>query len=211
VKDGLWLDNIRIWRQDHLLLEVNIHITSGEIVTLMGPSGSGKSTLLAYICGMLPEAFHAEGGVYLLGEAMQNMAPEKRDIGLLFQDDLLFPFLSVAGNLAFGLKSGGRRAERDERIAEALENAGLPDFGARDPASLSGGERARISLLRTLLAEPKALLLDEPFSKLDTNLRASFREFVFTQARARQLPVLMVSHDIADAQASGGKIIQLSA
>jgi putative thiamine transport system ATP-binding protein len=132
--------------------------------------------------------------------------PEKRRVGLLFQDDLLFPHLSVAGNLGFGLKPGPNRA----RIIEAaLADAGLAGFGQRDPATLSGGQRARVSLLRVLLSEPEALLLDEPFSKLDPALRAQFRNFVFDSARQAGLAVLLVTHDFEDAKAAGGPILRV--
>jgi ABC-type uncharacterized transport system, ATPase component len=117
----------------------------------------------------------------------------------------------VAGNLAFGLPSGLSRRERQRRVADALLDAELAGLGGRDPATLSGGQRARVALLRTLLSEPEALLLDEPFSKLDAELRARMRTFVFEHARQRGLPTLLVTHDPADAQAAGGPVITLGA
>jgi len=173
----------------------------------MGPSGSGKSSLLAFICGTLDPVFRSEGRVRLDGDDITDLAPERRHLGILFQDDLLSPHLSVGGNLAFGLPAGLSSRERDERVAVALDEAGLGGFARRDPARLSGGQRARVSLLRMLLSQPRALLLDEPFGRLDSRLRDQFRQLVFDRARANSLPVLMVSHDMADAEAASGKII----
>jgi putative thiamine transport system ATP-binding protein len=186
-----------------LFAPVTCAVRPGEIVTVMGPSGSGKSTLLALVSGFLDPAFTPEGEVVLAGAPILALAPERRRVGILFQDDLLFPHLSVAGNLAFGLAR--RRA-----VAAALAEAGLAGFEHRDPATLSGGQRARIALLRTLLAGPRALLLDEPFGKLDRALRHEIRRFVFDHARERALPVLLVTHDAADAEAAGGPVVTLA-
>jgi putative thiamine transport system ATP-binding protein len=178
----------------------------------MGPSGVGKSTLLATIGGFLDPAFAASGRVLIDDADVTDLPAERRRIGILFQDDLLFPHLSVGGNLAFGLTEAVRgRAARRERIETALATAGLAGFAPRDPATLSGGQRARVALLRTLLAEPRALLLDEPFAKLDTTLRRDFRSFVFAHASERKLPTLLVTHDAEDAKAAGGPIITLNA
>jgi putative thiamine transport system ATP-binding protein len=184
-------------------------VAPGEIVTVMGPSGSGKSTLLAFIGGFLDPAFTAKGEVLIGAQAITHLPPERRRVGILFQDDLLFPHLSVGENLAFGLRAGGGRTERRRQVEEALAAAGLAGYSARDPATLSGGQRARVGLLRTLLAEPRALLLDEPFGKLDRSLRGEIRGFVFEHARARALPILLVTHDDEDAEAAGGAIIRL--
>jgi putative thiamine transport system ATP-binding protein len=190
--------------------DLSLRVEPGEIVTVMGTSGSGKSTLLAFIGGHLERGF-AVGGEVLLGDTdLSRLPPPRRRIGLLFQDDLLFPHLSVGDNLAFGLSGEVKgRLARQKAIRSALENADLQGFEDRDPATLSGGQRARVALMRTLLSEPKALLLDEPFSKLDAELRQDFRHFVFSHARARRLPVLMVTHDETDAIAAGGRTIAL--
>lgn len=184
-------------------------IAPGEVLSVMGPSGSGKSTLLAFVAGFLDPAFRAEGAVLVGDEDLTRRPPERRRLGLLFQDDLLFPHLSVAGNLAFGLRPEVKGAARRQTIERALAEAGLAGFGPRDPATLSGGQKARVALLRTLLAEPRALLLDEPFGKLDRDLRQEIRRFVFDHAAARRLPTLLVTHDPEDAADAGGAVITL--
>lgn len=208
---GLALSNVTITVGDATLVDaLDLRVAPGEAVTVMGPSGSGKSSLLAFVGGFLDRAFSASGEILLDGVSLAALPPQARRIGILFQDDLLFPHLSVGGNLAFGLSDDVRgRAARLARIDEALEQAGLQGFRDRDPATLSGGQRARVALMRTLLAAPKALLLDEPFGKLDRPLRKEFREFVFGHARKRGLPTLLVTHDAEDAEAAGGRVVSL--
>jgi len=191
---------------------LDLAVPAGGTATLMGRSGCGKSSLLAYVAGTLDPVFSASGRVRVDGADVGALPPERRRIGILFQDDLLFPHLSVGGNLAFALPREvvGRAARRDA-IACALAEAELAGFEHRDPATLSGGQRARVAVMRTLLAAPRALLLDEPFNKLDAQLRADFRRFVFEHARERALPVLLVTHDAADAQAAGGAVVTLGA
>jgi putative thiamine transport system ATP-binding protein len=208
---SLVLDTVSIAMNGSRLLSVNRTVAAGDVLTIMGPSGVGKSTLLSYITGTLPSAFDASGRILLHGEDITNAAPHNRRIGILFQDDLLFPHLSVGGNLAFGLPKGGTRAERADRINAALADVGLVGFADHDPDTLSGGQKARVALMRVLLAGPCALLLDEPFSRLDAALRDQIRSLVFQRAKAYQLPVVMVTHDLEDAQAAGGDIITLSA
>jgi putative thiamine transport system ATP-binding protein len=188
-----------------LFSDLSLRVPPGTVVTLMGPSGSGKSSLLSLICGTLDATLESSGRVWLDGVELGPLPPERRRIGILFQDDLLFPHLSVAENLAFALPAALRgRAARRAKVEAALAEAELAGYGERDPASLSGGQRARVALMRTLLAEPRALLLDEPFAKLDVALRARIRDFVFGHAQAAGLPTLLVTHDPADAAAAGG-------
>ena len=208
--DGLTVHNLTISRGADLLLAVDFTIPPGEILTVMGPSGVGKSTLLSAISGHLAPPFTLAGQITLNGHDLRLMPPTARRIGILFQDHLLFPHLSVGGNLAFALPPGGARAARRARVEQALSEIGLTRFFDRDPATLSGGQKARVALMRMLLAEPQLLLLDEAFSGLDRDLRQQIRSLVFTHAKARALPVLMVTHDPEDAAASNGPILPLT-
>ncbi|HEY7687621.1 MAG TPA: ATP-binding cassette domain-containing protein [Dongiaceae bacterium] len=206
---GLELRDLRLELAGRPLLgPLTLAIAPGEIVTLMGPSGCGKSSLLALICGTLDPVFTGHGHILLDGQDIGGLPPERRGIGILFQDDMLFPHMTVGENLGFAVpRNAHNRGERQALIESALGEAGLEGFSGRDPATLSGGQRARIALLRTLLSHPRALLLDEPFGKLDADLRASFSELVFGHARRRGLPTLLVTHDPIDAQAAGGRIV----
>ncbi len=194
-----------------LFAPLTIDVSADTVTTIMGPSGCGKSSLLAHICGTLPPIFATSGRVELNGVDLAGVAPERRRTGILFQDALLFPHMSVGENLAFGLPAArdGRKA-RHARVETALAEAGLDGMANRDPATLSGGQQARVAVMRTLLSNPAALLLDEPFSKLDAELRARFRRFVFDHAKARGVPTLLVTHDPNDAEAAGGPIIELT-
>ena len=207
--EGLCLKSVCIAKDNTTLIDIDVHIKPGEITSIMGPSGSGKSTLLSFIIGTLAPDFDSRGSIVLDGVDVTDLAAERRRIGILFQDDLLFPHLSVGDNLAFGLSAAVRGPERTARVQDALSEIGLTDFATRDPDTLSGGQKARVALMRMLLSEPKALLLDEPFSRLDTDLRAQIRSLVFEHAKARGLPVLMVTHDDQDANAAGGQVIRL--
>jgi putative thiamine transport system ATP-binding protein len=202
---GLTLDALQIDHAGTPLVRLSARVIPGQVLTVMGPSGSGKSTLLAALIGALPAAFTLSGRVLLNDKDITTLPTAQRRIGILFQDDVLFPHLSVAQNLGFGLRPGGSRVDRQARVEAALDRMGLSGFGPRDPASLSGGQRARVALARTLLAEPLALLLDEPFSKLDQTLRAQIRDLVF--AETRNLPVILVTHDPEDARAAGGPVV----
>ena len=207
--EGLKLDRFAIDRDSRRLLAVDAIVAPGEVLSVMGPSGTGKSTLLAAILGALPRGFVATGSVVLDGRDLDGLPPEHRRIGLLYQDPLLFPHLDVAGNLAYGLPPGGGRAHRRAVVEDALARIGLAGFEPRDPATLSGGQAARVALARTLLARPRALLLDEPFSKLDAVLRDDMRDLVRSEVRARAIPAILVTHDEADAATMGGPVIRL--
>jgi putative thiamine transport system ATP-binding protein len=204
---GLTLQGIRLALSGAALLSVDATIAPGEVLTVMGPSGSGKSSLLAYIAGFLDRDFRAEGRIVLDGMDVTGLPAEQRRIGLLFQDPMLFPHLSVLGNLKFGIPAGA--TDRNARAQAALAEVGLEGFGARDPATLSGGQKARIALMRLLLSEPCAVLLDEPFSKLDAHLKDEIRALVFARLKARGLPGLLVTHDEADAAAAGGPVLRI--
>lgn len=204
----LQLDALRVALRGQVLVDLTVTVAPGTILTIMGPSGTGKSTLLAAIIGTLPAEFQQSGQITLAGRDISSLPTRLRRVGILFQDDILFPHLSVGQNLAFALPPGltGRGARR-AKIESALASAGLSGFADRDPATLSGGQRARVALLRTLLADPCALLLDEPFSRLDSDLRAHIRRFVFDSARRAGVPVILVTHDAEDARAAGGPVL----
>ncbi len=192
-----------------LLRGLRARVAPGDVLAVMGASGSGKSSLLAWIAGTLNAPFEASGELRLDGAALSTLPIQQRRIGLLFQDDLLFPHMSVRDNLLFALPAGDR-AQRMAAADAALAEAGLAGFGDRLPSSLSGGQRSRVSLLRALLAQPRALLLDEPFSKLDAALRAQMREFTFTTLRERRVPAVLVTHDAADVP-PGAQVVNLDA
>jgi putative thiamine transport system ATP-binding protein len=207
----LILTDVRIAVGNRVLVDrLSLTVEPGEAATIMGPSGSGKSTLLAYIGGWLDPAFTASGEVRLGDESLSGLPSERRRIGVLFQDALLFPHLSVGENLAFALPRTVRgRAERRRAIEAALEAAELAAYADRDPATLSGGQKARVALFRTLLSEPRALLLDEPFNGLDAEMKDRVREFVFRHVRKSGLPTLLVTHDSEDARAADGPVVRL--
>ena len=173
-------------------------VPKGQIRLLHGASGCGKSTLLALISGTGIANVNWSGNIRLDGVDIGALPAHRRQVGLMYQDALLFPHLTVGENLAFGLAPSIRGKARYAAVKDALAAASLNAFGERDPASLSGGQAARIALMRALLAAPKALLMDEAFSSLDPELRRQFGHFVADQIKLRQIPALLVSHDVAD-------------
>jgi putative thiamine transport system ATP-binding protein len=196
---SLELKQVQITRKGEALFSpISLSIPRGETATVMGASGCGKSTLLSAICGSLSRGFSLQGEILLEGRTINAIPMERRNIGILFQNDLLFPHMSIGSNLAFALPAGMPRHQREKKVTQALSQAGLEGFEDRDPATLSGGQRARVSLLRTLLANPGALLLDEPFSKLDQGLKGQIRAFLFAQVKRMNIPALLVTHDPGD-------------
>ena len=183
-----------------LVHDLHLHVRAGVIHTVMGASGSGKSTLLGAICGTLGDGLQFDGDIELDGQRIEQLPTERRQIGMLFQEDLLFAHMTVRENLLFAVPPGAKseKRAREDKVRQGLQDLGMTEFADADPATLSGGQRARIALMRALLAEPKALLLDEPFSKLDATLRERLRKFVFELVLQRKLPVLLVTHDAAD-------------
>ncbi len=198
-----------------LLRDLRFDVAPGDTLTLMGASGSGKSSVLAAIAGTLSsvvedaQALRFDGTISLDGTDVTALPTARRGIGLLFQDPLLFAHMTVAENLLFAVPPGPR-AQRMEKVQQALQDAELAGYGERDPATLSGGQRARVALMRALLARPRALLLDEPFSKLDAALRDQFRAFVFDHIRAQNIPAVLVTHDAADI-ADAAQVLELPA
>jgi putative thiamine transport system ATP-binding protein len=203
--DGLHVHIERLGSAHHALVSgLRLHVPPGEILTLMGPSGCGKSSVLAAIAGTLAsvseglQPLQLQGSVQLNGRELSHLPTHQRGVGLVFQDALLFPHMTVAENLLFAVPANGNNAQRQARVQQALQEAELSGMGERDPSTLSGGQRARVALMRALLAEPQALLLDEPFSKLDAALRAQLRPWVFAHVREQRIPVLLVTHDEQD-------------
>lgn len=197
---SLCVKNLTISDSSHTSLfdAVTFCIEPGQILTLMGPSGCGKSTLLSVVAGHLSSEFQCSGEIRLNNNDLTDLPPEKRRVGILFQDDLLFPHLSIWENLALALPDRFKGINRKQKALDTLSEIELRHLADHAPSQISGGQRARISLMRMLLAEPAAILLDEPFSKLDKSLRMSFRSWVFTQISDRQIPTLMVTHDEDD-------------
>lgn len=197
---SLCLENFTIAKAggEVLFPPLNIYVEKGDILCLMGPSGCGKSTLLDAIAGHLSNAFSYSGGIQLNGLALNALPAHQREVGILFQDDLLFPHLSVWENLAFALPDCIKGGARKATALQALNNISLSSLVDSYPNQISGGQRARVSLMRMLLAKPKLALLDEPFSKLDKALRVQFRDWVVDQLKQANVPALMVTHDEED-------------
>ncbi|NOH79593.1 ATP-binding cassette domain-containing protein [Vibrio sp. RE86] len=197
---SLCLENLTIRKRggETLFSNFSVEVKAGEILTLMGPSGCGKSTLLDAIAGHLSKEFQLSGKVSLNDKPLNDLEPHKRGVGILFQDDLLFPHLNVWENLAFALPNSVKGNERKHQALEALKSIELSKLSEAYPDQISGGQRARISLTRMLLAKPKLVLLDEPFSKLDKTLRDQFRCWVIEQLKAADIPALLVTHDQED-------------
>ena len=211
MNDGLHVHIDRLGSAHHALVSgLHLHVPPGEILTLMGPSGCGKSSVLAAIAGTLAsvseglQPLQLKGSVQLNGRELSQLPTHQRGVGLVFQDALLFPHMTVAENLLFAVPAistngtNSTTAQRQARVQQALQEAELSGMGERDPSTLSGGQRARVALMRALLAQPRALLLDEPFARLDVPLRERMRQLVFTTVRERQIPALLVTHDPAD-------------
>ncbi len=202
----------------HTLLSINIAIHSGELYTVMGASGSGKSTLLNVISGIHDrQRFEYSGKICINNQEISSVAPHQRQVGMMVQDFLLFPHLKVGQNLLFGMKhippiqqANGQLSWRDrkelryERLYKALDDVQLSrNLLDRYPDTLSGGQVARVALMRTLLSDPKVLLLDEPFSRLDAPLRAEIRALVKDCVERLGIPTLLVSHDTEDILQAG--------
>ena len=190
--------------------ELDLAVAHGEIVSLIGPSGCGKSTALRLVAGLeRPDA----GCVSIAGQVVADrgrmVAPEKRHVGMVFQDHALFPHLSVARNVAFGLH-GRPAAERDARVREVLDLVRLGDLARRYPHELSGGEQQRVALARALAPRPEVVLLDEPFSSLDESLRAQVRAELVGVLRATGTTAVMVTHDQTEALSTGDRVVVMN-
>ncbi len=169
-----------------------------EVVAIQGPSGCGKTTLLRGIAGLEPEVV---GTMRYQGRDLIAAAPEHRNIGFVFQEGALFPHLSVTKNLSFGLRHLEAEA-RQARVDELLALVRLDDLGSRLPHQLSGGQRQRAALARAVAREPRLVLLDEPFSSLDTALKVDLRAELFEVLRGRGIAAVLVTHDEAEAESA---------
>jgi len=190
-----------------VLRDVSCVIEPGEFFALLGPSGSGKSTLLRLIAG-----FNAaqSGRLLIAGEDVSAVPPWKRNIGMVFQNYALWPHMTVAENVAFGLEE--RKLPREtirRKVAEALDLVGLGEYGARRPNQLSGGQQQRVALARTIAVEPKVLLLDEPLSNLDAKLRVHMRVELLALQRKLGITTIFVTHDQEEALSISDRVAVL--
>ena len=185
-----------------VLSNFNLIVDSNEIVALLGPSGSGKSTLLRIICGLEESD---SGKILFNGVDLEEMPPEKRGIGMVFQNLALFPHLNVHDNIKFGLPVNNSI----NKISEILELVGLKDFGSRKIQTLSGGESQRVALARSLIAEPKMILLDEPLSSLDSSIKESLSLEVRKMIKSLSIPAIYVTHDPQIAERMADRIVYL--
>lgn len=187
-----------------ILKDIDLEIKTGEFVSLLGASGCGKTTLLKSIAGLLEVKC---GEIVIDGKSVENVAPEKRGTVIVFQDLRLFPHMTVEQNISFsmGLKKVSK-SQQKERVAKLLEAVQLPGFEKRKIREMSGGQKQRVALARALAADPKILLLDEPFSSLDENLRYEMARLVKQLHRQLGLTVVMVTHDKSEAMKVSDRI-----
>ena len=185
-------------KEKPFIKNLNIKVNNGKILTIFGSSGIGKSSLINVIAGVYESNLLFTGDIILNNKKITNTLPEKRKIGLLLQDGVLFPHLSVEQNLIFGIKKSLTNKEKYLLINEHLIKANMEGFENRYPNTLSGGQKSRIACLRAILSKPDALLLDEPFSSIDPEQRNSFRLFVVNEIREKKIPCILVTHDEGD-------------
>ncbi|MBL8129258.1 MAG: ABC transporter ATP-binding protein, partial [Chloroflexia bacterium] len=188
--------------------DFNADIADGEFITLLGPSGCGKTTTLRIVAGLIdPSA----GEIRFDGQVMNNVPSHKRNIGLAFQSHALFPHLTVARNVAFGLEVKGEpKAQTQERVRSMLEMVSLSDYADRMPAQLSGGQQQRVALARMLATDPRVLLFDEPLSALDRNLRDTLKYSILDLQRRTKKTAIYVTHDQSEAFAISDRIFVMN-
>jgi thiamine transport system ATP-binding protein len=189
-----------------VLDRVSLNVGEGEVVALLGPSGSGKSTLLRVVAGILPPD---AGSVLVDGAPVDTLPPHRRRVGMVFQDEQLFPHFDVAGNVGFGLRmQGWSTADAARRVAELLDVVGLAGFAERRVQRLSGGEAKRVALARALAPRPAVLLLDEPLTGLDHELHERLVTDLGAVLRATGTTALLVTHDRAEASALAARTVE---
>ncbi len=206
---GVDIENLNLSFGDtHVLKGINLSIEPGEFFAFLGPSGSGKSTLLRAIAGFGPTP---SGRILIGGEEVAHLPPWKRNVGMVFQSYALWPHMTVRKNVAFGLEERKVPA-RDivTRVDAALEMVGLLDLADRRPAQLSGGQQQRIALARTIVVEPRVLLLDEPLSNLDANLRVQMRRELRELQQKLQITTIFVTHDQEEANTTSDRMAVLN-
>ena len=192
---------------NEVLKDVNLKVEPGEFFALLGPSGSGKSTLLRLIAGFNQ---HQRGQLLVDGKDISGVPPHARNIGMVFQSYALWPHMTVWDNVAFGLvERRESRATIQRKVGEALELVGLSDYAQRRPSQLSGGQQQRVALARTVVIEPKLLLLDEPLSNLDKQLRVQMREELKNLQRKLGLTTIFVTHDQEEAMTTADRMAVL--
>lgn len=189
------------------LRDISLSIKKGEFIALVGPSGSGKTTLLRTIAGFVAPT---EGHIKLAGREVSETPPEKRNLGMVFQQHAVWPHMNVFDNVAYPLKMRGESsATRKCKVEDVLRTVGLEGFGRRKPDSLSGGQRQRVALARSIVADPTVLLLDEALSALDEPLRDSLRRELVSLTRTNNLTTIHVTHDRAEALAIADRVVVL--
>jgi putative spermidine/putrescine transport system ATP-binding protein len=194
---------------NQVVRDFNLAIDKGEFVSFLGPSGCGKTTTLRMVAGF---EFPDTGAIHIDGKDVVNLKPNQRNIGMVFQAYALFPNLTVAQNVAFGLKVAGvPRAERGVRVEEMLALIRLPGLGARYPFQLSGGQQQRVALARALAVRPKLLLLDEPLSALDAKIRVSLRQEIRSIQKKLGITTIYVTHDQEEALSMSDRIVVMNA
>ena len=187
-----------------VLDNINLEVKEGEIISLLGPSGCGKSTTLKIIAGILD---FDKGDILFNDKSIKNTTTKNRNVGIVFQEYLLFPHMTVYENIEFGLKMKKvRKGDRDKKVKELIELVKLKDYDNKYPSELSGGQKQRVAIARTLAVNPQVLLLDEPFSNLDINLRQEMREFVSTLQKELKVTTILVTHDKEEALMMSDKI-----
>lgn len=185
--------------------DVSLEVEKGELVCLLGPSGCGKTTTLRMVAGFVKPT---SGSVVIAGDDVTDLAPYRRDTGMVFQNYALFPHMTVYGNIAFGLENLGMAAGlRSQRVQEMLELVELAHLAKRYPAELSGGQQQRVALARALAMNPAVLLLDEPFSNLDAQLRVRLREELRALLKRIEITTLFVTHDQEEALMFADRVV----